>query len=85
MARSKEWHLEQNRLQNLDLHKAFQTMANHPNRSKTNVPGFTAAEGRLLVRLINIVEATEWDAGDYCLTQQEFDTLQRAKNKLMGE
>jgi len=36
MARSYEWHLEQNRLQDLETHKAIQ-MINHPNRSKHRV------------------------------------------------
>lgn len=42
----------------------------------------TDTERRLIVLLINIVEATEWDAGHYCLTQRQFDALQRAKSKL---
>lgn len=36
----------------------------------------------LLLQLIRIVEASEWDAGDYCFTQRQFDALQRVKQKL---
>jgi hypothetical protein len=42
----------------------------------------TPAQCRLLYQLINIVEASEWNAGDYCFSQQQFDALQRAKEKL---
>lgn len=42
----------------------------------------TDAERALIARLIDIVEATEWDAGDYCLTRSQFDALQRARAKL---
>jgi DNA-binding CsgD family transcriptional regulator len=44
----------------------------------------TDAERRLLARLIHIVEASEWQAGDYCLTARQFDVLQRAKEKLQN-
>ena len=42
----------------------------------------TNTERDLLVQLIRTVEANEWSAGDYCLTQRQFDCLQRAKAKL---
>ena len=42
----------------------------------------TDVERGLLMKLIDIVEATEWDAGDYCLTQGQFNALQRARDKL---
>lgn len=42
----------------------------------------TMPERNQLLRLIHIVEASEWDAGDYNLTQRQFDTLQSVKTKL---
>lgn len=59
-------------------------MVNHPNRSSAKAVKLTSAERDILVRLINIAEATEWDAGDYCLTQREFNTMLRASAKLRG-
>lgn len=42
----------------------------------------TAQERSLLVHLIHAVEVSEWDAGDYNLSQRQFNALQNAKKKL---
>jgi hypothetical protein len=42
----------------------------------------TAAQRRLLLGLIHIMEAGDWTEGDYCLTQTQFNALQRAKAEL---
>lgn len=59
-------------------------MVNHPNRGTAKALSLTDTERRLLLQLINIMEAGEWSAGDYCLTQRQFDVLQQAKAKLKG-
>lgn len=51
----------------------------------TDMVKLTGYERDLLLCLINVVEASEWDAGDYNFTQRQFNALQRAKQKLKQE
>lgn len=48
----------------------------------TKAVKLTDAEKTLLCALIAAMEASEWDAGDYCFTQSQFDALLNAKRKL---
>lgn len=48
----------------------------------TKAVKLTDQERELLCELIHIMEAGEWSAGDYCLTQRQFNALENAKRKL---
>lgn len=44
----------------------------------------TMFERKQLLKLIAAMEASEWSAGDYCLTQAQFNALLCVKAKLQS-